>query len=151
MCPLYSELFRKSPTLCHRKFVSQKLHKFVVVFKAHVARFFKLQGTETCWWLAISNKIHFNKVNSLVFCVLQFNVLVWNILKIKMEFAVVMFLLVLNLALSFVATLGHGILCSWLLSLEFDHRVGLQFVPSYWQSHCGMCSVFCVLIGYLFW
>jgi len=81
-------------------------------------------------------------VNSLVFYVLQFNVLVWNILKIKKEFAVVMFLLILNLVLSFVATLGHGILCSWLQSLELDHRVGLQFVPSFLHSHCGMRFVF---------
>jgi len=56
----------------------------------------------------------------LVFCVLQFNVLVWNLLKIKMEFGLVMFLLILNHTLSFVATLGHCILSSWLLSLELD-------------------------------
>ena len=59
-----------------------------------------------------------------------------------MEFALVMFLLILNLALSFVATLGHCILSSWLLSLELDQRVGLKFVPSYWQSDYGMYSVF---------
>lgn len=59
-----------------------------------------------------------------------------------MEFGLVMFLLILNLELSFVATLGHCILPSWLLSLELDQRVGFQFLPSYWQSHCGMCSVF---------
>jgi hypothetical protein len=40
-----------------------------------------LSTTEIYWWLTIWNKTHFTKVCLLVFCILQLNTRVWNILN----------------------------------------------------------------------
>jgi hypothetical protein len=62
-------------------------------------------------------------------------------LLIKMDFLVVMFL-----PLSFAAIMDHCIVSSWLVSLESEQRMGLQFVPLHWQSQFSMCLMF--LIGH---